>query len=130
MKYLMTAAALCLGLMTAQAQTGKTAPMVPASHNCLSNTTDQNWKDLGLTAEQTTKVKAIQSESMKTSEKMKSDNMGTKTSPMMDKYESQVKEVLKPEQYDKWVKECSTRASVGKKQMDTKPANEEPEDKE
>ena len=110
MKYLMTAAALCFGLMSAQAQTAKTATGTPAAHNCVISTTDKQWADLGLTAEQTTKVKAIQSDCMEASDKMKADNMDTKESPIMNKYEEDVKEVLTPAQYEKWVKECSTRA--------------------
>lgn len=118
MKYLMTAAALCLGMMTAHAQTEKTAPMVPSSHNCLATTTDKDWAGLGLSTEQTTKVKEIQSECMKVSDKMKADHMDIKASPMLDKYEDKVKEVLTPKQYDKWVKECSTRASIDKNEME------------
>lgn len=117
MKYLITAAALCLGMMTAQAQTEKTAPMVPASHNCLSSTTDKDWAGLALSTEQTAKVKEIQSECMKVSAKMKADNVDTKASPMLDKYEGKVKEVLTPAQYDKWVKGCSTHASIDKGDM-------------
>ena len=118
MKYLMTAAALCLGMMTAQAQTGKTAPMAQATHNCLASTTDSDWKGLGLSAEQTTKLKDLQSEAMKVSDKMKADKVDTKTSPMMDKYEGKVKDVLTPAQYEKWVKECTTRASVKEAPME------------
>lgn len=121
MKYLMTAAALCLGMMTAKAQTEQTAPMAPATHNCLASTTDKDWASLDLTAEQKTKVKNIKEECMKASDKMKADNTDTKTSPMMDKYESEVKAVLTPAQYDKWVKWCSTRAD---KKMDDKKSME------
>ena len=111
MKYLMTAAALCLGMMTAQAQTGKTAPMASNTTNCIATTTDKDWASLGLTAEQTTKVKEIQGECRKASDKMKADNMDSKESPMLNKYEEEVKKVLTPAQYEKWVKECSTRAA-------------------
>lgn len=127
MKYLMTAAALCLGMMTVQAQTGKTAPMVPMSHNCLSSTTDKDWAGLALSTEQTAKVKEIQSECMKVSDKLKADNVDTKISPMLDKYEGKVKEVLTPAQYDKWVKGCSTHASINKTDMEKsqEPANDD-----
>jgi Spy/CpxP family protein refolding chaperone len=110
MKYLMTAAALCLGILSAQAQTGKTGTTAPAARNCIASTTDKGWADLGLTAEQTTKVKEIQSESRKATDRLKADNMENKESPMLDKYEDEVKKVLTPAQYEKWVKECSTRA--------------------
>lgn len=118
MKYLMTTAALCLGMLTAQAQIEKAAPMVPVSHNCLSTTTDKDWSALDLSAEQTTKVKEVQMECMKMSDKMKADHMDSKASPMLDKYEGKVKEVLTPAQYDMWVKQCSTRASIDDKTME------------
>lgn len=117
MKYLMIAAALCFGTMSAQAQTQNTKATAPAARNCVVSTTDKGWSDLGLTADQTTKVKSIQSECMKASEKMKADNMQSKESPMMNKYEDEVKKVLTPAQYEKWVKECSTHAA---KPMDSK----------
>lgn len=110
MKYLMTAAALCLGMWSAQAQTGTPATIQPANHNCLASTTDKDWARLDLNAEQTTKVKAIQGESMKANDKLKADNMDSKESPMLNKYEEELKKVLTPAQYEKWVKECSTRA--------------------
>ncbi|MEO8734037.1 MAG: hypothetical protein ABI373_06885 [Flavobacteriales bacterium] len=87
----------------------------------MASTTDKDWASLDLTAEQKTKVKNIKEECMKASDKMKADNTDTKTSPMMDKYESEVKAVLTPAQYDKWVKWCSTRAD---KKMDDKKSME------
>ena len=110
MKYLITAAALCLGMLSAQAQTTKGESMKPAAHNCVASTTDKDWASLGLTADQTSKLKSIQSECMKSSSKMQADHMESKESPMMNKYEDEVKKVLTPAQYEKWVKQCSTRA--------------------
>lgn len=117
MKYLMTTAALCLSLMTVQAQSERTAPMAATSHNCLTTTTDKDWAGLGLSAEQTAKVKEVQMECMKVSDKLKADNMDSKNSPMLDKYEGKVKEVLTPAQYEKWVKECSTHAAIKKDEV-------------
>ena len=117
MKYLFTAAALCLGMLGAQAQTDNKMDTTSPAHNCVASTTDKDWASLGLSADQTTKVKSIQTESMKANDKMKADHMETKESPMMDKYEGEVKSVLTPEQYDKWVKWCTTRAA---KPMDAK----------
>jgi hypothetical protein len=110
MKYLFTAAALCLGMLSANAQTKSTTSTTTPAHNCLASTTDKDWTSLGLNAEQSAKVKDIQSEAMKANDKMRSDNMDSKESPMMDTYESKVKSVLTPAQYDKWVKWCSTHA--------------------
>lgn len=108
----MTAAALCLGMLSAHAQTELAVATQPAAHNCLASTTDKDWTSLALTADQTTKVKEIQGECMKASDKMKADHMDSKESPMLDKYEGQVKAVLTPEQYDKWVKWCNAHASA------------------
>jgi Spy/CpxP family protein refolding chaperone len=118
MKYLMTAAALCIGMLGAQAQgttPAKPAPAKPTAtaahpaHNCMM-ATDKEWTSLKLTADQTTKVKAIQETCMKEcGAMMKTD---PKMAQMMDKHEAEVKAVLTPEQYSNWMKWCSTQAKA------------------
>jgi len=110
MKYALTAAALCFGLLGAQAQNVK-GQDVQSPKNCLTSTTDKDWTSLGLNAEQSTKVKELQSE-WRANESAKTVNAKTdaRSAPVMDSYEAKVKEVLTPEQYDNWVKWCSTHA--------------------
>lgn len=127
MKIVITAAALCLGMFSAQAQSEKVQD-ASAPHNCLTSTTDKDWSSLGLSSEQSAKVKELQTEWRKAeSSKSVNTKTATKTSPVMDSYEAKVKDVLTPEQYDNWVKWCSTHAS---KQMKHKvePASTPEED--
>lgn len=113
MKIMLTAAALCLGIMSASAQSDKVQDAT-SPKNCLTSTTDKDWSSLGLSAEQSTKVKDLQGEWRKAeSAKTVDAKTATKSSPMMDSYEAKVKEVLTPEQYENWVKWCSTHASKG-----------------
>ena len=114
----MTAAALCIGMFGAQAQTTPTkmapspkpaAAMAHPAHNCMM-ASDNDWASLKLSAEQTTKVKAIQAECMKEcGAMMKTD---PKMATMMDKHEARVKEVLTPEQYASWMKWCGAQANA------------------
>ena len=111
MKIMLTAAALCLGMMSAQAQSDKVQDAT-SPRNCLTSTTDKDWSSLGLSTEQSAQVKDLQDEWRKAeSAKSVDAKTGTKTSPMMDSYEAKVKEVLTPEQYENWVKWCSTHAT-------------------
>ena len=132
MKYLMMAAALCAGVMSAQAQstpaetkgtsTTATTPQKPAAQadnkDCLK-TSDAEWKALGLTTEQMTKVKAIQDEHTKACASMKKDEAGVKrddasSAALADKHEASIKEVLSPTQYDSWKKQCTAMATPTK----------------
>lgn len=116
MKIMLTAAALCLGMMSANAQSEKMQD-VTSPKNCLTSTTDKDWASLGLSTEQSAKVMDLQGEWRKAeSAKSVDAKTGTNTSPMMDSYEAKVKEVLTPEQYENWVKWCSTHASKEVKQ--------------
>ena len=119
MRYLMIAAALCTGMVGAQAQTtpaekpatATQKPMQHPAHNCMM-TSDADWTSLGLTAEQTTSVQAIQAECKKEcAGKMKDDPSMMK---MMDTHEARVKEVLTPAQYESWMKLCSAQAAPAK----------------
>ncbi len=125
MKYVLTTAFLCFALLSARAQTEKVQPTAMAPHNCVTSTTNEDWKNLGLSEEQSAKVKDIQAECMKMEHNMKADQTTTKESPMMEKYEDRVKEVLTPDQYNKWVKWCSTHAQRG----DMEKSNKMEEDK-
>jgi Spy/CpxP family protein refolding chaperone len=121
MKHVMIAAAFCFGIMGAQAQTtpttdpAKATPAMQATHpahNCMG-ASEKDWASLNLTAEQTTKVKAIQAECQKECGAMMKDDpsMGK----AMDKHEARIKAVLTPAQYDNWMKWCTA-------QVDTKEA--------
>jgi hypothetical protein len=126
MKNLMIAAALCAGMMSAQAQstptdnkgtttTPATTPQKPVTQvdnkDCL-RTTEADWKAMGLTADQLTKVKDIQAEHEKACAGMKKDD-ASKTM-MTDKHEARIKEVLTPTQYDAWKKQCTSMADPAK----------------
>ncbi|MEO7081783.1 MAG: hypothetical protein ABIY71_09660 [Flavobacteriales bacterium] len=111
----MTEAALCLGMMTAQAQSEKMQD-ANSSKNCLTSTTDKDWSSLGLSKEQTTQVKQVQSDWLAENAKVADVKAGTMASPMMNSYEGKVQAVLSPEQYENWVKWCSTHASKQVKQ--------------
>lgn len=111
-KHVLAAAALCFGVVSAQAQDEAAQPVAKAPHNCLTSTTDKDWKALNLDAEQTAEVKDIQSEwRAEQSTQAKSSKDAMNKSPMMDSYEAKVKDVLTAEQYDKWVEWCSTHAN-------------------
>lgn len=116
MKYALTAAALCFGLLGAQAQNTK-GQDVQSPKNCLTSTTDKDWTTLGLNAEQSAKVKELQAE-WRANESAKTVNAKTdaRSAPVMDSYEAKVKDVLTPEQYESWVKWCSTHANKAVKQ--------------
>ncbi len=75
------------------------------------------WASLDLSPEQTEKVKAIQAECMKECAGMMKDDPSM--AKMMDKHEPEVQAVLKPSQYDAWMKWCSAQAtSTEAKPMD------------
>ena len=115
MKIVLTVAALCLGMMTAQAQSEKMQD-ANSSKNCLTSTTDKDWSSLGLSKEQTAQVKQVQSDWLAENAKVADAKAGTMASPMMNSYEGKVQAVLSPEQYENWVKWCSTHASKQVKQ--------------
>ena len=125
MKTLMMAAALCAGMMSANAQstttetrTTATTPQKPMAHTDCLMSTDADWKALGLSADQLTKVQAIQAEHKKNCAAMK-DEAGMKhdhadMAMMADKHEAGIKEVLTPTQYDSWKKQCTAMATPAK----------------
>lgn len=118
----MIAAALCAGMLSAQAQT------TPTDHtnalnatqedkkDCLK-TTEAEWKTLGLTADQITRVKAIQDEHKKACAGMKKDD--ARVEAMVDKHEESLKEVLTPVQFENWKKQCMAMTTP-KEQMPKK----------
>ena len=111
-KHVLAAAALCFGTVGVQAQGETAQPMSKAPHNCLTSTTDKDWQTLSLDAAQSEKVKEIQSEwRAAQSTQVKDSKAAMDESPMMDSYEQKVKDVLTAEQYDNWVKWCSTHAN-------------------
>lgn len=124
MKYLMMTAALCAGVLSAQAQStptdskGSTAttatqkPVTQAHKDCLK-TTEAEWKALGLTVEQMTEVKAVQAEHEKACAGMKKDDAAG-AAAMVDQHEARIKELLTPTQYDSWQKQCTAMATPAK----------------
>lgn len=128
MKTLMIAAALCAGIVSAQAQgtptdkkttppdtkTSTTGTQKPATQvdnkDCLM-TTDAEWKTLGLTAEQITQVKSIQDEHKTACAGMKKDDVSTAV--VSDEHEERIKNVLTPTKYDSWKKSCTAMATPG-----------------
>lgn len=125
MKTLMMAAALCAGMMSAQAQstptetkTTTTTTQKPMAHTDCLMTTDAGWTALGLSPDQMTKVKDIQAEHQKSCAAMK-DEAGMKhdavgMAMMADTHEAGIKEVLTPTQYDSWKKQCTAMATPAK----------------
>lgn len=127
MKYLMMAAALCAGTLSAHAQTTKTdlkssstkaqKPATLNEHRDCLHTTEAEWKAMGLTGQQITEVKAVQAEHEKACAGMKKDDSATAS--LMEKDEQRVKELLLPEQYESWKHQC-TAMSTQDKPMDKK----------
>ncbi len=130
MKYLMMTAALCAGVLSAQAQSTPTEtkgsttttsvqkPVTQAHKDCLK-TTEADWKALGLTAQQLTEVKAVQAEHEKACSSMTKDEAGMKKddaakAEMTDAHEARIKELLTPTQYDSWKKQCTAMATPAK----------------
>lgn len=100
--------ALALAGSTAALAQGTTTPAPSADHQCLMTANDQTWTSLNLTPEQTKQVKDIQANCKKECDAMMKDK-GTMDHAAMDKHETEIKAVLKPEQYDKWVAWCNTQ---------------------
>jgi len=118
----MIAAALCAGMMSAQAQTtptdhSKTLTATQEGKKDCMKTTEAEWKSLGLSADQITRVKAIQDEHTKACAGMKKDD--ARADAMVDKHEESLKEVLTPLQFENWQKQCTAMATP-KEQMPKK----------
>lgn len=105
MKTLLMTLGLALAATTMNAQDTKAAPAKPAQadkHSCIMADAS-TWADLGLTAEQVTKVKTIQASCQKEHDAAKA--AGTKYAEA-SKHEGELKAVLTPEQYTKWSQWC------------------------
>lgn len=122
MKHVLTAAALCIAVAGANAQSSGTTASPQQPHNCLTSTTDRDWAGMGLNSEQSTKIRELQADWRKNQGTKGTMEKGTSTgtSPMMDSYEAKVKDILGQEQYDKWVKWCSTHANQSAKPDNTR----------
>lgn len=114
----MMAAALCAGMMSAQAQDTKSSsntgqkPTTQMDHKDCLHTTEAEWKAMGLTGQQITEVKAIQAEHQKACSGMKKDDAAG--AALMDKDEQRVKALLLPDQYDSWKRQCTAMNSLSK----------------
>ena len=119
MKYMLTTAAFCIGIMGAHAQTERTTPTPPQGNaDCLTMITDQDWTAMGLNSEQMAKVKEIQAEQRKA---MGKGNTTDRTSPTTGNvnYEAMVKNAITTVQYDKWRKWCDGHARDGMQRLDS-----------
>lgn len=91
----------------ANALAENTATVASGDHGCLMKTDDAAMKTLGLSAEQMTKVKALQA-------KCKAE--GDKDAKLQEAHEKELQAALTPEQYKNWQKWCAeTRTDDMKK---------------
>lgn len=114
---LFPAALMLMGTLTATAQsamvadnsttTTTVAATEPGTDDCVARTTPEAWTSLGLSAEQMSKVSAIQGDHKKACAAMADKKA---TSEMTDKHTAQIKEVLTTDQYTKWMDWCQQRA--------------------
>lgn len=105
MKSLFLTLGLAVITSTMSAQDTKAPPAKPAQadkHTCIMADAS-TWADLGLTADQVTKVKDIQATCKKEHDAAKA--AGTKYTEA-SKHEGELKAVLTPDQYAKWSQWC------------------------
>lgn len=111
MKTLLMTLGLALAATTMNAQDTKAAPAKAAQadkHACIMADAT-TWADLGLSAEQVTKVKNIQATCQKEHDAAKA--AGTKYTEA-SKHEGELKAVLTPDQYTKWSQWCDANQAA------------------
>lgn len=118
-KQLMIAVAFCCATAAVAQTTPTTTPTTTpqdkgASHECLMNADAQAWSSLGLTSDQTRRVQEIQAQCKKECEGMKGSADKDHMRTMSDKHDAQIKAVLSPDQYSKWVAWCGTQGMKNK----------------
>jgi hypothetical protein len=94
------------------------APMSP-SHtsidDCMLNTTDQAWNDLGITSDQLDQVKSIQT-LCETEHKALMEARDTDTSmeqALLERHRESTRAALTTEQYAHWLRWCAGRPTDG-----------------
>lgn len=107
---LMSAAATAQSTLVAE-NTSSPAPVevvvVDGHDDCLSRTTPEAMTSLGLTPEQQGKVRDIQAAHKKECAAHDATTTTETKTKVADKHEAQVKEVLTPDQYTKWLTWCA-----------------------
>ena len=92
---------------TAQPSNTMEAIVVGGNDDCLSRTTPEAMTSLGLTPEQMGKVRDIQAAHKKECAAHDATTTAEAKTKVSDKYKAQVKEVLTPDQYTKWLTWCA-----------------------
>jgi len=102
---------LCVGMMFAQQQGQKPSPKVKATpEERATKQVEMMKKTLNLTPDQVTKMQAIQTQFNKDQEASKGTKQDMKAK--MDAYDAQVKGVLTPDQYKKYVDQKAEKAKT------------------
>lgn len=113
MKTLMMSAALCCAMAVNAQSTPTTTPAdapqkhLVGKHDCLM-ATDAEFKSLGVSEDQLSKVKDIQARCSKECAAAMKEK-GSLDHAAMDKHEKELQAALTPEQYTKWQHWCSTK---------------------
>lgn len=89
------------------------AIVVDGHDDCLSRTTPEAMTSLGLSPEQQGKVRDIQAAHKKECAAHDATTTAEVKAKVADKHEAQVKEVLTPDQYTKWVAWCADQPAKG-----------------
>lgn len=107
-KTIMTFCLAMFATLATQAQDAKMKSESPdvhvADHECIM-AGDETWKSLGLTADQMSKVKDVQTACKKDKMESKED---ASAMAAMAKHETELKAVLTPDQYTKYTAWCAT----------------------
>ena len=80
---------------------------VAVSDDCVMKTSAEAWTSLGLSKDQLTKVQEIQSVHRKECGAMKAEEKAEDKAELAEKHQSQIKEVLTADQYNKWLAWCA-----------------------
>lgn len=113
---LMSAAATAQSTLVAENSTQPAtveAVIVDGHDDCLSRTTPETMTSLGLSPEQQGKVRDIQAAHKKECAAHDATTNAETKANVADKHEAQVKEVLTPDQYTKWVAWCADQPAKG-----------------
>ena len=135
-KTLMLASVVAAGLMTGQTLQAQDAPKdkpagAPGGGPAMRGPNmDQIAKELNLTEDQKTKVKAAQEERMQKARAIRQDSTisqedrRAKMKEIQDAFTAKMKEILTPDQFEKWQKHAQQRRQQGGPGGAAKPAAE------
>jgi len=106
---LFVTAALVAGLAAASAQTPAAQRADTLASECLLNTDERAWSSLGLTTEQVSQVRAIQTECKTDCVALNKEAArdGAMSPAILAKHQERIQNVLTQEQYGKWLEWCS-----------------------